>query len=241
MNRLTPMVAIARRELLSYFCSPIAYVALTLFLLACGLLFARDFVPGKPVGMRTLMEWMVWMLVVIIPVLSMGLLAQEWATGTMETMMTAPVDETSVVLGKFAGLMAFFLVLLAPTLVYLGMLWLYGSPDVGPILTGYLGIVLVGGLFISVGLMFSAMTRSVVVAAVSAAAALFLITIVPWLQAGNLRLPQVWRDALSGMVYSRYEDFSRGVIDLSNIAFFVIGTGLCLFVTVKIVESRRWK
>src|SRR3954471_15541104 len=122
-------MAIARRELSSYFFSPVAYVAMVLFLFACGGLFWNDFVPGKPAVMRTLFEWMVFLLVFIIPVLCMGLLAQEWATGTIETMMTAPVGETDMVLGKFLGSLLFFFVLLAPTLIYLAMLALYGRPD----------------------------------------------------------------------------------------------------------------
>ena len=83
---------IGRRELFSYFVSPIAYVAMFLFLLATGWAFSRDFMPGQPAGMRTLFDWMVWFLVFIIPVLSMGLMAQEWASGTIETMMTAPAN-----------------------------------------------------------------------------------------------------------------------------------------------------
>ena len=83
---MTPATVIAKRELSSYFYSPIAYVAMTLFLLVCGFLFRNDFTPGQPVSMRTLFEWMVWLLVFVIPMLSMGLLAQEWASGTIETM-----------------------------------------------------------------------------------------------------------------------------------------------------------
>src|SRR3954447_1651117 len=126
---MTKTTVIARRELSSYFYSPIAYVAMTLFLVACGIFFWSDFQPGQPVTMRTIFEWMVWLLVFIVPVLCMGLLAQEWATGTIETMMTAPVGETDMVIGKFLGSLFFFLVLLAPTLIYLIMLAFYGRPD----------------------------------------------------------------------------------------------------------------
>ena len=91
---------IARRELASYFYSPIAYVVLALFLLACGFVFRKDFQPGQVAAMRSLFEWMVFFLVFAIPVLSMGLMSQEWATGTIETLMTAPVEETDVIVGK---------------------------------------------------------------------------------------------------------------------------------------------
>ena len=129
--------------------------------------------------MRTLFDWMVWFLVFIVPVLCMGLIAQEWASGTIETLMTAPVGETDVVVGKFLGALGFLLVLLAPTLLYVVLLSIYGPPDYGPIFSGYLGIVLVGALFLAVGLFCSSLTRSQVVAAVLAAAILAAVTIVP--------------------------------------------------------------
>src|SRR5438105_15498554 len=125
---MTRSIVIAKRELSSYFYSPIAYVAMMLFLLAAGFLFWNDFEPGQPVEMRTIFEWMVWLLVFIVPVLSMGLLAQEWASGTIEPLMTAPLSETEVVAGKFFGLLAFVVVLLVPTLFYVVMLRIYGRP-----------------------------------------------------------------------------------------------------------------
>ena len=136
--------AIARRELSSYFFSPIAYVALALFVLASDVAFLDDFTPGQPAEMRHIFQWMVWLLVFIIPILSMGLMAQEWATGTIESLMTAPVSETDVVLGKFLGSLSFFGVLIAPTLLFPVMLSLYGHVDTHAIACGYVGIVLVG-------------------------------------------------------------------------------------------------
>src|SRR5579862_8466314 len=115
MNRIR---TIAGRELNSYFFLPIAYVAMTVFLLACGFLFWTDFQPGHVAGMRNLFDWMVWLLVSIVPLLSMGLISQEWATGTIETLMTAPLGESEVVLGKFLGSLIFFVFLLIPTLLY---------------------------------------------------------------------------------------------------------------------------
>ena len=238
MNR---SMVIARRELSSYFYSPIAYVAMMLFLLASGFLFWNDFDPGQPVTMRTIFEWMVWLLVFVIPVLSMNLLAQEWATGTIETMMTAPVGEMDMVLGKFLGLLSFFIVLLLPTLVYLGMLAMYGRPDYGTIFTGYLGILLVGCLFISIGLFCSSLTRSQVVAAVAAAAVLFVATIVPWWAGSRTTVVGFWRKIVDQGVFTRYVDFSKGIIDTGNLVFFLATTAVFLFLTVKVMESRRWK
>ncbi len=239
MSRVT---TIARRELSSYFYSPIAYVAMSVFLLACGFLFRDDFQPGQIAAMRNLFDWMVWLLVCIVPLLSMGLLAQEWATGTIETLMTASLSETDVVIGKFLGSFLFFLVMLAPTLLYVVVLAAYSNPrlDFGPIFSGYLGIVLVGGLFISIGLFCSSVTRSQVVAAVAAGAVLFLITIAPWWASGKI-LSDTWQRILNQAVFKRYTDFSRGLIDMGNLVFFIAATGVFLFLTVKVMESRRWK
>src|SRR5512143_3059916 len=124
---------IAKRELSSYFFSPIAYVAMILFLAACGVAFIDDFRPGQVVAMRTIFDWMVWLLVFIVPVLCMGLLAQEFATGTVETLMTAPVTDQQIVIGKFLCAMGFLLALVLPTLLYVALMAMYGKPDYGPI------------------------------------------------------------------------------------------------------------
>ena len=233
---------IARRELASYFYSPIAYVVLALFLFICGVLFFDDFQPGHVAAMRSLFEWMVFMLVFAIPVLSMGLMAQEWSNGTIETLMTAPVEETDVIVGKFLGSLGFFLVLLAPTLVYVLMLIIYSpSFDFGPIFAGYLGIILVGALFIAIGLFCSSLTRSQVVAAVSAAAILFAITIVPMWLSQRTTLGPFLRGLADQMVFRRYTDFARGVIDTGNLVFFLATTAAFLFFSVKALESRRWR
>jgi ABC-2 type transport system permease protein len=231
---------IARREFSSYFHSPIAYVAMTLFLVASGFSFVRDFEPGKPAALRLIFDWMIWFLVLIIPILSMGMLSQEWATGTIETLMTAPVGETDVVVGKFLGSFGLLVVMLLPTLLYAVMLRMYGHPDVGPIISGYLGILLVGALFISIGLFCSSLTRSQIVAAVSCVAILSVITVIPW-YAGGMALSKSWRVVVDQAVFKRYTEFSKGVLDLANVVFFVLTTAVFLFVTVKVLESRRWK
>jgi ABC-2 type transport system permease protein len=235
-------ITIARRELSSYFCSPIAYVVMSVFLLTCGFLFWDDFQPGQIAGMRNLFDWMVWMLVWAVPVISMGLLAQEWATGTIETLMTVPVNETDVVMGKFLGSLSFFAVLLAPTLLYVAVLVAFSVPtiDLGPIFSGYLGIILVGALFTSIGLFCSSLTKSQVVAAVATAAVLFIITIAPWWVSGKI-ISNYWLNVINQTVFKRYGDFSRGVIDTGNLVFFLAATAVFLFLTVKVLESRRWK
>jgi ABC-2 type transport system permease protein len=239
---MTRSITIARRELSSYFYSPTAYVVMSVFLLTCGFLFWDDFQPGQIAGMRNLFDWMVWMLVWAVPIISMGLLAQEWSTGTIETLMTVPLNETDVVLGKFLGSCAFFGVLLAPTLLYVAVLAMFSVPviDLGPIFSGYLGIVLVGALFISIGLFCSSLTKSQIVAAVASAAVLFIITIAPWWISGKI-ISNRWIQVVNQTVFKRYTDFSRGVIDTGNLVFFLAATAVFLFLTIKVLESRRWK
>lgn len=238
MNRA---MAIARREFNSYFFSPIAYVVIVTFLIASGFAFYQDFVPGQAAAMRSTLDWMVWFLVIIVPVLSMGLLAQEWATGTIETLMTAPVNDVDVVFGKFMGNFGLLIVMLAPTLLYVVLLTLYSRPDFGPIFSGYLGILLVGALFIAVGLFCSSMTRNQIVAVVLAILILCLATVIPYLIAQYANLRPAFRTIIDQAVYRRYSDFSRGVISTGNLVFFILATGVFLFLTVKMLESRRWK
>jgi ABC-2 type transport system permease protein len=115
--------------------------------------------------------------------------------------------------------------------------------DFGPIFSGYLGILLVGALFVSIGLFCSSLTRSQVVAAVTTVAILFLITIAPWwaLREGASTLSGWWRSVVDQGVYNRYVDFSKGVIDSGHVVFFVAVTAVFLFLTTKVLESRRWR
>jgi ABC-2 type transport system permease protein len=128
-----------------------------------------------------------------------------------------------------------------PTLFYVLMLRIYAKPDYGPIFSGYLGILLVGAMFISIGLFCSSLTKSQIVAAVTTLAILFVITILPWWVSGEATLPTFWRNMADQTVFRRYTDFSKGVVDLGNLAFFIASTVVFLFLTVKVLESRRWK
>ena len=238
MSRAT---VIARREIAIYFYSPIAYVAMFLFLAVAGYLFRQDFQPGQPAGMRSIFQGMAWLLAAVLPVLCMGLLAQEWATGTIETMMTAPVEDHEVVLGKFLGSFVFFLLLLAPTLLFVVMLAIYGRPDYGPIVSGYLGLILVGAMFIAISLFCSSLTRMQLVAAITAWAILLVIAVAPWFAAGQATLGEFMRKVVDQGVMARYGDFAKGVVDTGNLVYFLAATGVFLFLTVKVLESRRWK
>ncbi len=235
---------LTRREVGGYFVSPVAYVPMVLFLMVAGFLFAWPQVgalgPGQPATMRTVFDVMAVILVFVLPILTMRSLAEELKSGTIETLMTVPVTDTQVVLGKFLGCWLVYLVMLAPTLLYVVLLVAFGNPDLGPIASGYLGLALLGMLGVALGLMASSLTQNQVVAAVLAFVVLILTTIfAPWL---STSLPAPWRDILQQVaIRSHFQDFGQGVVDLVHVIYFLAATALVLFVTVKIMESRRWR
>ena len=232
---------IARRELAGYFFSPMAYVIGALFLLAGGLwFFYRIFIPGNEASLRPLFEAMAYILVFAAPLLTMRLLSDEFRSGTIETLMTSPATDAQVILGKFLAVMAFFLVLLAGTVVFMALMVVFGQPDPGIAVMGYVGIILLGGSFMAVGLFASALSRYQLVAAMVAIAILAGFSILVGLLVAHGPPPLNYLAArLSVMNYFR--DFSRGVFDTRGLVFFVSATALFLFLGVKALESRRWR
>ncbi len=233
---------LTQRELAAFFFSPIAYVVLAVFLGVTGIFFVNDnFLPGEEASLRvTFGSYFPIILVFVIPMLTMRLLSEEFRSGTIETLMTAPVSEVDVVLGKFLGTLIFFVVMLATTLLHVGLVMTYGSPDLGLVLSSYLGLLLLGGLYISVGLFFSACTRNQVIAVLCSFVLLaifsFLANYIARDLEGNSR---VILQHLS--IIAHYQDFTRGLVDVNHLVFFVSTTGLFLFLAVKALESRRWR
>ena len=225
MNRAT---TIARRELSSYFFSPIAYVAMAVFLLACGFTFWDDFQPGEIAGMRNLFNWMVWLLVFIIPLLVHGTARPGMGDRNHRNADDRAGRRNRCGAGKIPRLVRVFPGAAGPDAALCrraGDLSPTPRIDFGPILSGYLGIILVGGLFISIGLFCSSLTRSQIVAAVATAAVLFAITIVPWWASGKTALAGFGPTVLNQTVFRRYTDFSKGIIDTGNLVFFVLVNG----------------
>ncbi len=234
----------ARRELGAYFLSPIAYVVLAVFLFASGLAFGLgNFRIGQEASLRPLMEpWLVLILVFVLPMLTMRLLSDELRTGTIETLMTAPVTEFQVILGKFLGAFSFYLVLLAAILLYPILLMAYGPFDFKLLACHYFGLLLVGALYISVGLFFSACSKHQVIAVLFSFALLALITFATH---GLSQRPELegWpRVVLQQVaVQTHFSEFVRGMLTLNTVVFFVSMTALFLFLSVKRLEMRRWQ
>lgn len=234
---------IASRELASQFLSPIAYVVLGLFALGATLIFILGFGPGAPAGMRSTYEGIIWLMPFLVPAISMRLVAEELRNGTIEPLMTAPVSDLAVVVGKWLGALLFFVVLLAvPVIVQVAVLEFNGSPDYGPILTGFLGLVLVGGLVLSVGVLASSLSQSQIIAFVLTVFAVNLVTTLPAVLAYNNVLSATYADALRYIDVNRqFEDFAKGLLDLTNFVYFLSGTALFLFIAAKVLESKRWR
>ena len=191
------------------------------------------------VTLEPLFAFMVIVLSRFVPPLTMRLLSEEYRSGTIEMLMTAPITDVEVVLGKFLGALLYYVALLVPTAAYLVILELYADPDYGPILSGYLGLLLIGALYISVGTFFSALSRYQIVAAVASIVVLFLFAYIIGQASMEASGPlRVFLQTLS--IEGHYRDFARGVLDTSHIVYFLSGTLFFLFLSVKVVESRKW-
>ena len=234
-------LVLARRELAGYFFSPMAYVIGAMFLLTSALwFFYKIFIPGSEASLRPLFEAMAYIMIFAVPLLTMRLISDEVHSGTIETLMTAPVTDTQVILGKFLGVMIFYAALLAATGVFLVLMIVYGQPDPGVAVMGYLGMLLLGSAFVAVGVFASTLTQYQLVAAIVAVAILSVFA--PLMQVLVAYAPPPLNHLavkLNAMTYFR--DFSRGVLDTRGLVYFLTVTALFLFLSVKTLESRRWR
>jgi ABC-2 type transport system permease protein len=235
-------VAIMQRELLSLFCSPIAYIVIAGFWLVIGAMatYAEAFGPGKPATLRDIFMAAPFVLTIVIPAMAMRTIAEEYRSGTFEALMTAPVSEPQFVLGKFLATLLFYCLMLAGTLIFPIVMSIFGNPDWGEVLALYIGLVLVGLMFAAFSLYASSLTRDQAVAWILGAIPLMLLVISADRLAKGL---EGWaRQAVQEInIMGRFAQFARGQIETDAIVFFVGVTALFLFLTVKVVESRRWR
>ncbi len=236
-------IAIARRELTSLFFSPIAYVVLGLFALGTTMLFLQGFRPGQPASLQSTFFAIVWLAIFLVPAISMRLLSEEFRSGTIETLMTAPVSDAQVVLGKWLGAMGFFAVLLlVPVLVFVVLLEATGTPDYGPILTGVVGLLLVGGLYLAIGTFTSAATENQIIAFIVCTFMICLLTFATFFLSRAGFLSAAVKEVLLYMsVNNQFDDFAKGLIDVTNFVYFLSGIALFLFLAVLLLQSKRWR
>ena len=231
--------ALTWREINTTFFSPLAYVVLTIFLFFSGFFFYLITSATKEASMSGTVSIVSFLFLVATPFLTMRLLSEEYRSGTIETLMTAPVTDGEVVLGKFFGALAFFIVMLAPTVIYVVILRVLGRPDMGPILSAYVGLFLMGCEFIALGLFCSGLTRNQIVAGILALVMLLVIWV---LGAVGEQMTGPFAPVLEYVgTLQHVRPFSSGRMAFRDVFYFLSMTAFWLFLAVRVVESRRWR
>jgi ABC-2 type transport system permease protein len=255
-------LAIYNKEMRSYFVSPVAYVIAGVFLFLSGYLLRNILMQFNfwclqfsqqqgmaGMGMPTLnlnemvvtqffavMDF-IWLMVV--PMLTMRLIAEEKKSGTIELLMTSPLSTAEIILGKFFACFTLYTLIVALTLVFCAILEIYGEPDWGPIFTAYLGYLLLGGTFIGVGLLASSLTENQIVAVMLSFGLLLLLWLIDW--SASFAGPTAAKILQYVSIIQHLRDFQRGVIDTKDVIFYLSFIFFSLFLTSRIIESRRWR
>lgn len=243
------VMTIATRELRSYFDSLVAYVVLGGTMLGLGLYFFHD-LPLTPsfwkvdrASMNHMFEFFpLWLSIIVIPLVTMRAIAEEKRSGTLELLITMPVRDSEVILGKYLGALAMMLILFVATLLYpIAMFkwpWDLGPLDWGPVTAGYLGLVLFSMAGLAVGLLFSSITESQIISFFLTAFTLAVLCGIGYLAEGT----RGWLgDAITFVSFqSRYQGFERGLIDTKAVIYFVSIATICLLFAFRSLESRKW-
>lgn len=252
---------ILKKEFKSYFASPVAYVVITMFLILAGYFFYSSLalfstisfqatinpMLAKQVGLLNITESVARplfgnisvILLLMVPLLTMRLFSEEKKSGTIELLLTYPITDMEVLLGKFFSCMAVFMIMIALTVIYPILLMVFGQPETGPLITGYVGLLLVGASFISLGIFASSLTENQIIAATVAFGLLLLF----WMVGFSASLAgQTFGDILSYISLTAHlEGFAKGVIDTEDIVYYLIFISLFLFLTLRILESKKWR
>jgi gliding motility-associated transport system permease protein len=252
------VLAIAERELRAYFASPIAYAVIGFFALVFGWMFyafLRFFItrsmsmgPGGmgqgPVNINEmLIRPLVLQISIIVlfalPMVTMRTYSEEKRSGTIELLLTSPITDLQIILGKFLGALALYALMLLITVPSIAVLFWYGDPDWKPVVTSYLGLLLMGGSFIAFGLFISSMTKNQVVAGFLTFCTLLMLLLVGWVQEFVGPIGQAIVSALA--IFDHFEDFSKGVLDTKHLVYYLSVITFGLFLTAKSVDSERWR
>ena len=233
-------LAVARKEILTYFTSPMGYIVALVFLGLTGFFFGLSISGLLPeADIEGYIGPSAFILVLLAPAMTMRLMAEEQKMGTAELLLTSPIRDWELVLGKFLASLSFFVATLAMTLYYVVLLYAYGSPDSGPIWSGYLGLILYGATALSIGLLASSVTNNQIVALVLGFGILLILSLID--QASGL-VGGVGSTILSEIsLTSHLDDFPRGIVDIKHIVYYLSVTAVFFFLTVRTVESRRWR
>jgi gliding motility-associated transport system permease protein len=250
---------IFKKEMRLYFTSPIAYVVLFIFLVVMGWFFSQIFYYFALASMQSMMNpamardlnvtdgvmrplfgnIAVILVLSLMPFITMRVFAEERQSGTLELLLTYPVRDGAVLLGKYLAALALFTILLLLTLLYPATLWWFARVEWGAVLTGYLGLLLMGGAFLAVGLFASSLTSNQIVAAVSTFGILLLLWVIGW---GADAVGGTWGKVLQHLSILEHNDsFAKGVLDTKDLVYYVNFILLALFLALRSLEARRWK
>jgi len=252
------VLGVFKKEMRSYFASPVAYAVFTIFLLLSGYFFysiltyfslismQASMNPALATGLnvtdgilRPLFHDMSVVLLLMMPLLTMRLFAEERKLGTLELLLTYPLRDGEVLLGKFLAATTLYLLMLLSTAVYPILLGIWSELELYPVLTGYLGLLLLGMAFLSLGLLFSSLTENQIVAAAFAFGALLLFWIIGWAAALTEGDWGLFFRQLS--ILEHFASFARGIFETKDLAYYLGFTAFFLFATLKSLEIRRWK
>ncbi len=243
------LLATFERELRAYFFSSLAYVVLTFFLLANGIgfLIVVTYLSNPQGGAGfTPFEFFFsgfffWILVLISPpILTMRLISEERKSGTIETLMTSPVSEVQVVLGKYFAALALYVFLWLPTVLYAVILEQHSDVDWGPILSGYLGTLGIGAMFLAIGVFGSSFTKNQIVAAIATFAILMFLFTFAFFE--GLVTSETTKDVIGYVnLLQHMEDFGKGVVDTRRLVYYATTAALFLFLSCRALEAKKWR
>lgn len=231
-------LTITAKEFKSYLTSPMAYIIIGIFLALSGFFFGNSSATYSETSIRGFLEIGSLLLLLLIAVLTMRLLAEEKKLGTIELLLTAPVRDSEIILGKFFGSLGIIMVMLVLTFYYPILLMVFGSPDIGPMAAGYLGLFLLSCASLAIGIFASSLTSNQIVAAVVTGGILFGL----WFL-GSLAdyLPVAMGDVIGYFSLSSYfPDFMTGIIDTRGVVYYLSVTALFLFLAIRSLENSRW-
>ncbi len=251
------LLAIADKELRSYFASPIAYVIIGLFALLFGwffyvylTVFVRQSEQMMQMGggaaaninqqmIRGVLLNSAVIILFVMPMITMRTYSEEKRSGTIELLLTSPLTDVQIIVGKFLGALGLYAAMLLVTMFYMLILFVYGNPEWRPIVVGYFGLLLMGGCFISVGLLISSLTKNQIVAGFLTFAVFLMLWVINWIGESSGPLTQAVVKHLS--ITDHFDDFARGIIDTNHVIYYVSFITFGLFLTAKSVDMERWR
>jgi len=188
---------------------------------------------------RPLLQNVTILILFLMPMVTMRTYSEEKRSGTIELLLTSPLTDTQIILGKFLGVLGLYGALLGITLIHTGVLFIYGSPAWKPVLTGYLGLFLMGASFLSVGLLISSLTKNQIVAGIATFSVVLMLWVINWM--GSFVGPTTQAVLAHLSITDHLEDFARGVLDTKHLVYYLSFIAFGLFLTAKAVDSERWR